>query len=331
MALISVIIPYYNVESYIDQCLASVVNQTHKALQIILVNDGSVDGSHRIAQTYAEQDSRITIVEQSNRGLSAARNTGLKYVEGDYVFYLDSDDYLEEYAIEVLLRKAVKYKADVVQGNFYYDYEDHLLINKSQNQEDVVYNRYQAMEALLDHTIIMNFAWGKLIKAPLAKSVLFPEGKYFEDTLWQTQIIHQTEVYVTTNVPILYYLQRSSGISGEISTKHLDKLDGEHKRLQFIKKHYPKLFYKAFTKFNKLILQIQNLTNQLLSNDQLLFEKKIEELKSYWKLDKVFKIRYMIKKIYLLEFFFKQYVRVVSKLKFYKNWEKIPKRNKVVV
>jgi glycosyltransferase involved in cell wall biosynthesis len=326
MALISVIIPYYNVESYIDQCLASVVNQTHKALQIILVNDGSVDGSHRIAQTYAEQDSRITIVEQSNQGLSAARNTGLKYVEGDYVFYLDSDDYLEEYAIEVLFKKAVIYKADVVQGNFYYDYKNHLLINKSQNQEDVVYNSYQAMDALLDHTIIMNFAWGKLLKAPLAKSILFPEGKYFEDTLWQTQIIHETEVYVTTNVPILYYLQRSSGISGFFSLRNLDQLKGEHDRLGFIKEHYPKLSLKALAKFNQKIFQFKNNLHRLPINDQLVFERELSYYIKYWELKSVFNMKYFIRqfkysnKIFLILNKFEN--KINNKIK----WAKIKKQ-----
>lgn len=325
--IVTLIIPFYNVDEYIEKCLSTVVQQTYKDLQIILVNDGSQDGSHHIAKTFAVKDDRICIVEQANQGLSAARNAGLNYVKGDYVFFLDSDDYLEEFAIEILLNKAIKYNADVVQGNFYYDYKNHLLLNTTQKHEDVVYHRAQAIHALLDHTVIMNFAWGKLIKTSIAKSLLFPVGKFFEDTLWQTQLIHQSTIYVTTNIPILYYLQRGTGISGNFSLRNLDQLEGEHNRLIFIKEHYPVLLQKALQKFYQKVILYNKLIIKLSTDEQLVFEDQIAYYLKLWELQNRFKFVHFISNQRFLSVILKIYLKLENVAFGQQQWLKISKEH----
>ena len=252
---ISIIIPIYNVEDYIRKCLQSVLDQTYASFQAILVNDGSTDHSVEICEEMVAGDSRFILIPQENRGLSAARNTGLHYVKGDYVLYLDSDDSLVPNALELLLGAAQKYGADIVQGNFYYDYPDYLLLNEQQKHEETVYTRDDAMTALLEHKTIMNFAWGKLISAVLAKKHQFPEGKYFEDTCWKAKLIHDCTTYAALKAPVLYYLQRPSSISGKFSIRNLDQLDAEIERLQFLKQNYPacaqQAFYVLYSKFRQ--------------------------------------------------------------------------------
>lgn len=279
MPKISIIIPIYNVEEYLFKSLNSVLNQTFKDFEVIMVNDGSTDSSVEIAQTFVEKDSRFQLVNQENKGLSGARNTGLKSVNGDFVFYLDSDDYLTPNALELLFNASQKYEADAVQGNFYYDYSDYLLLNKQQDENEIVYSRDEAMMALLEHKIVLNFAWGKLIKKDLALQFQFPEGKYFEDTFWMAQLIHCCTKYIALNKPILYYLQRNSGISGGFSIRNLDQLELEVKRLEFIKSNYSEKHYqKALKLLIEKIIQHNRLIQYLNTNDALIYKEKLDAI-----------------------------------------------------
>ena len=117
--LISVIIPVYNVEQYLSKCLDSVVNQTYKNLEVILVDDGSTDNSGKICDEFALKDNRIIVIHKSNGGLSSARNEGLKFAKGQYVGFVDSDDYIEIGMYEKLLEVSLKYGSDVVCSNYY--------------------------------------------------------------------------------------------------------------------------------------------------------------------------------------------------------------------
>lgn len=284
---ISIIIPIYNVKNYLSHCLDSVIQQTYENIEVILVNDGSTDESVRIAEEYVQKDNRIRLIHQENKGLSGARNTGLKEAKGDYVFYLDSDDKLVSNALELLLDAAEKHHADVVQGNFYYDYPDHLLLNQQQQKEVEVYNRNEAMWALLEHKTVLNFAWGKLIKTDLAKKHEFPEGKFYEDTFWKSQIIHDCTIYVSLKEPIHYYLQRPSGISGGFSIRNLDQLDGEVERLKFLEKNYPSSYVQqAMLLLLHKVQQHSKLLNHLEKEDAEKYKRKLIELEELFQLEK---------------------------------------------
>ncbi|WP_271424744.1 glycosyltransferase family 2 protein [Aequorivita sinensis] len=286
---ISIVIPIYNVEKYLKRCLDSVKNQTYNNFEVILVNDGTTDLSASIAEDFVRVDDRFKLIHQENKGLSGARNTGLKEAKGDYVFYLDSDDILVDTALELLVNAAVKYQADVVQGNFYYDYPEYLLLNQQQQKEIEVYNKKEAMSALLEHKTVLNFAWGKLIKRELAQKHTFPVGKFYEDTFWKYKIIHDLEKYVALKQPILYYLQRGSAISGAFSIRNIDQLEGELQRLEFLKKHYPKQFeILALKLLNHKVQHHYSLLSTLTDKEQKLYKERLEDIEATFRLKEKF-------------------------------------------
>lgn len=288
-SFISLIIPIYNVEDYLLKCLESVRNQRYTYFEAILVNDGATDSSAKIAEKFMEDDNRFRLIHQENKGLSGARNTGLREAKGDYVFYLDSDDILVDTALELLVNAAVKYQADVVQGNFYYDYPEFLLLNQQQKKEIQVYNKKEAMLALLEHKTVLNFAWGKLIKTDLAKKHEFPEGKFYEDTFWKYKVIHDAKKYVALKQPVLYYLQRGSAISGAFSIRNLDQLEGEVQRLKFIKAHYPTKFeVQALKLLNHKVQHHYSLLSTLTDKEQKLYKERLEDIEATFRLKEKF-------------------------------------------
>ena len=235
---ISVIIPVYNVQKYLSRCLESLYSQRNDTIEIILVNDGSTDESLNICQRYADIHSNTIIIDKENGGLSDARNAGTKAAIGDFIYYLDSDDWLAPDAIKSLYEFAIDNDCEIVQGGFYYAYNDHLLFdNKYKNP--FVLNRHEAMLELIKNDYIKNFAWGKLYRADIVKKHPFPKGKYYEDSYWQHLIVHKCKRYGVVPTPLYYYRQRNSGISGEFSLKNLDLLRGYEERSVFVQEHYP--------------------------------------------------------------------------------------------
>lgn len=289
MNLISVIIPVYNVEAYFSRCIKSVINQTYTQLEIIIVNDGSTDGSGVLCDKFSEKDCRISVIHRSNRGLSDARNYGTEVAQGDYIFYLDSDDYLSLDCLKKLYNAILEHDAEVAQTNFYYDYPDYLLYNKSLNGKDKVFTREEAMQGLLEQQVIKNFAWGKLIRADIAKEHSFPKGKYFEDTFWKFNIIHECKKYVALAKPMLYYLQRPASISGTFSLRNLDLLEGELQRLAFIKKYYSKKHEQhALELLHHKVTHDQRLLNRLVKDDQQKYIERLAEIEDELKLKERF-------------------------------------------
>jgi len=289
MPLISIVIPIYNVEEYLVDCLSSVKDQTYTNFEAIVVNDGTTDSSAEITEEVIRGDTRFRMIHQKNKGLAGARNTGLKEAKGEFLFYLDSDDVLTKIALELLVNAAIEYQADVVQGNFYYDYPDYLLLNKQQKEGVAVYNREEAMWALLEHKTVLNFAWGKLIRIDLAQKHTFPEGKQLEDTFWKYKIIHDVETYVALKQPVLYYLQRESSISSAFAIWNLDQLEGEMLRLEFVKKHYPKQYEdQALKLLHHKVTHHYNLLHHLEEEDRQVYRNRLEMIEAELQLKEKF-------------------------------------------
>ena len=241
---ISIIIPIYNVEPYLRKCIDSIGLLGHEDIEIILVNDGSTDGSRTICEEYAKRWDNVELINKENGGLSDARNWGTEKAEGDYIYYLDSDDWLVPEAIETLYRFAKENDCEVVQGGFYYAFEDHLEFDDRWIKDDdkpFVLGREDAMRELMKNEFVKNFAWGRLYKTDIAKKHQFPFGKFFEDSYWQHLITHETERYGVIPAPLYYYRQRKDSISGKSGNKLLDLLYGLETQLVFIKEHYPGL------------------------------------------------------------------------------------------
>lgn len=264
MDKVSVIIPVYNVEKYISKTIESVCNQTYENIEIILVDDGSTDKSSKICDELAKKDNRISVIHQDNQGLSAARNVGTAIATGDFIFYLDGDDYLEKNCLEKLLEVADD--CSLVIGSYFYTYSDHEDVADIQYLEKSVLNTDEAMHDLLVGKI-QNFAWGKLIKSDIAKKHSFPQGKLFEDTYWAHYIINECETVTITNIPVLHYRQRDNSISYTMDIKRLDILDGWSDRAEFVEKNYPQ-FYTEYMQF---------IASSFLSLSWLVFTKMKKE------------------------------------------------------
>ena len=253
---ISVIIPVYNVEDYLTECVDSVLNQTYKNYEILLIDDGSTDKSSQICDAYSEKNNKINVIHTENKGLSAARNLGTEKAKGEYVFYLDSDDYVENNVLERMIKIVEQDNVDIVCGNFMYTYSDRTVIAIKEEKEYEVLDTYSAMEQLVKGEKIQNFAWGKLIKKEIAQNHKFPVGKLFEDMYWTHYVIDQAEKVAIDYKSFVYYRQRDNSISYSFNIKSLDQLDGMMQRKEFIEKRYPEFLknYKEMMVKNSLNL-----------------------------------------------------------------------------
>ncbi|MEQ2525821.1 glycosyltransferase [Robertmurraya yapensis] len=255
---VSVIVPIYKVEKYIHQCVKSIVNQTYPNLEIILVNDGSPDHCGKIAEQYAEQDNRVTVIHKENGGLSDARNAGTKYVTGEYTLFVDSDDWLALDMIEKLVNISLTYQADVVQSAFYYAFEQYLLFDHryfSKTAPPLILDNQSLMFELVTNEKVKNFAWGKLYKSRLIQDIPFKKGVLFEDVFWAHQVMQRVNTYVLLHEPYVYYRQRSDSIVATYTPRNLDILKGLIERHFFIEKHYKDLTNDSYKMIFKTSLQ----------------------------------------------------------------------------
>jgi len=259
--IVTIIIPVYNILSFLDKCLDSVCKQTYKELEIILVDDGSTDGSAIACDQWSSTDNRIKVYHKKNGGLSDARNYGLSKATGSYIIYLDGDDWIAINAVEKLVHTAQEYHADFIQAGYYYAYENYLLVyNEPTNI--IEYNKENALKELISNGRIKNFVWGSLIKRELALQVPFIKGRYFEDSFWKYQIMELSNKFVYVAIPLFYYRQRPQSISGSFTLKNIDLLIGIEKRLQFIQKNYPQLFNLALNKYWNLTFNYMLIAQQ---------------------------------------------------------------------
>ncbi|WP_164470902.1 glycosyltransferase family 2 protein [Vaginisenegalia massiliensis] len=222
---ISVVIPIYNVEKYLPRCLDSVVNQSYRDLQIILVNDGSSDQSLAIAQAYADKDERIELISQENQGLSAARNTGMRLVKGDYLAFVDSDDWLELDAFSYLLDAMDRYQVDMVVAGLQRKSSTSQATEQAPIQEQV-FNQEDYMRRYfkIGSQTTEYYAWNKLYKTDLVKDITYPVGLTSEDVLATFEMVLKAQNILVSNKVIYNYFRNDAGITGAFSAKDFDLL-----------------------------------------------------------------------------------------------------------
>lgn len=212
--LVSVIIPIYNTEKYLRKCLESAVNQTYKNIEIICVIDGSPDKSITICQEYKSKDPRIKVINKSNGGLSSARNEGLKNCNGNYITFLDSDDYLDHYAIEHMIITIINYNVDIVCIDKYDVDENCNVLYELNNSNSIsILNTEDFLKGLCGRNI--NCAvWGKIFKRDLFENVIFNESRLNEDFLLLSEmLIAKKKKIIIDSYKGYYYLERSNSIS----------------------------------------------------------------------------------------------------------------------
>ena len=206
MPKVSVIVPIYNVEKYLEKCINSLLSQTLEDIQIILVNDGSKDNSGNIAREYEKNNkNRIIYVEKENGGLSDARNYGLKYATGDFIAFLDSDDYIEKNAYEKMYNKAIEENADYVECDFIWEFPNKIRVDKQYP--------YKNKKEMLSFVRVV--AWNKLIKSQLItdNNLEFPKGLRYEDVEFTYKLIPFVNKFAYVDKPFIHYVQREGSIA----------------------------------------------------------------------------------------------------------------------
>lgn len=177
MGKVSIIVPIYNVEKYLSKCIESILSQTYKNIEIILVNDGSLDNSAQICDEYAKKDDRIIVIHKANGGVSSARNAGLDIATGKYIGFVDPDDYIENNMYELMVNKIEKYKADIAICGYDYINENYTIERYYHIQQDEILTQKQFMSMQFDMPpTIRHVVWNKLFIAKTLKKIRFPEG-----------------------------------------------------------------------------------------------------------------------------------------------------------
>ena len=213
--LISIIIPVYKVEKYLEKCIESVLKQTYTNLQVILVDDGSPDNCGKICDEYAKKDSRIEVIHKVNGGLSDARNVGIAKAKGKYIGFVDSDDYIKEDMYEILINLIKEYDADVSICNLYDVIEGKEYIRNKENGIKE-YNRIDILKEVLLDKNIQSYAWNKLYKKELFNEIKYPIGKKYEDIGTTFYIFEKCNKVVVTSKPEYYYLKRADSLVNNV-------------------------------------------------------------------------------------------------------------------
>lgn len=297
MTKVSIVIPVYNVEKYLERCLFSIVNQTYKEIEIILVNDGSKDNSGAICDQFVKKDSRAKVLHQENRGLSEARNTGLRNVTGDYVMFLDSDDWLEFDAIEFLLGQAISQNADMVVGGVFrtsnvVEHPKNTPVSYLLTQEEYA-KRYFKIES----QTIEYYVWNKLYRRRVVEGIEFPSGFFAEDVPTMFRYILNSQTIVVTDKIVYNYFINTSGLTAKFTSKHFDVLKGWDLVCQYANESNNNR-YKEWAQINRYRADLALLTEIALSLDykniRIVYKDQIQSMVDKLKKNKKILLRQAI-------------------------------------
>ena len=241
--LISVIVPVYNVEKYVERCIKTLTQQTYRNIEIIIIDDGSPDNAGIICDELSKKDERIKVIHQKNQGLSGARNTGIDEARGEYLLFVDSDDWVHEDMVEVLYHLLVDNNAQIAAcGTEIVDDKGHIAYFSDDLEEIKVFSTEEAMIELPLDERIRNVAWNKLYKKELFNDIRFPVGMIFEDIATTYRLIDKAEIIVYCGKPLYcYYKSENSILRSEFSLKWFDKVTACKMRAEYYQIHYPEI------------------------------------------------------------------------------------------
>ena len=241
--LISVIVPIYNVERYLRRCVESILNQSYKNLEIILVDDGSLDNCPRLCDEYKMKDNRIKVIHKENGGLSDARNAGMEVATGKYISFIDSDDWIENSMLEDMLNRMNDDESDVVSCGVKWVKDNGDLIRKVTVDSEIILNKKESLKEIIYDGLLKQHVWNKLYKAEIIQEIPFEKGKYHEDIFWSYLVFANVERVSIMTESFYCYVQRQESIMGEgYSSKRLDALDAMLKRCEYMKSYFPDLY-----------------------------------------------------------------------------------------
>jgi glycosyltransferase involved in cell wall biosynthesis len=245
--LISVIVPIYNVERYLEKCIESIINQTYQNLEIILVDDGSTDKSGEIVDRYIQADNRIRVIHKINGGLSDARNHGLDIAQGNCIAFVDSDDYIDRNMIKILKQNMDSCNADISFCSFTWDYEENT------NEETVYSNDIEKYQGINKWMLLYNnnletvVAWNKLYKKNIFSNIRYALGILHEDEEIIHKILERAGIVCYTNDKLYHYIKRNDSIVSNYTAKHFrDATMALYNRMKFFENiKYKELVYHA--------------------------------------------------------------------------------------
>lgn len=279
---ISIIVPIYNVEKYLDRSVDSLINQTYKNIEIILVDDGTKDSSGLIADKRAKEDSRIVVIHKKNGGLGSARNSGMKVATGDYLLFLDSDDYIENNTVEEMVKEAEKGYDIVCCGFDRVDEETKKVY--SQEMISMPFDELDINKDTIMETAFLNpSGWGKLFKKEIIENVYFSEDKRaIEDTLFYLEIMPKTKKIKYIKKIMWHYMVREDSLIMSITEEKADLFESD---LLNIKKKYESSNYCSeymdYLAAQVFIHNCISIPSRLYNNKEVNISNRIKHIKQY--------------------------------------------------
>lgn len=272
--MISVIVPVYKVEQFLDRCISSIASQKYTDLEIILIDDGSPDSCGIICDKWAEKDSRIRVVHKTNGGLSDARNAGLKIAEGEYISFVDSDDWVSPDFFQQLYNTVQKENCDIVECEIIRttgkEISNHIVETITE-----CYKTEEALKLLIEDRIFRQHVWNKLYRREVIDGILFAKGKTHEDEFWTYQVFGKAKRIVKISAPVYFYFQRPGSIMGmKYSLQRLDALEAKVARQKYIDENYPQLSVVAKLNLFSSCIYSGQMTLKYLQGDEREESKK---------------------------------------------------------
>lgn len=278
--MISVIVPVYKVEKYLDKCVQSILSQTYRDFELILVDDGSPDECGKKCDYYAKENKKIIVIHKKNGGLSDARNAGTKIARGKYITYIDSDDYVSKDYLQTLVSLKEKYDADIVVTGLAV-FKEGTTPSEINKGKVYFYTGIQALEKMLYQNTLDTSACAMLLPADIAKKYQFPKGKYHEDEFTTYKYYSSVDRVIVATKKQYFYLQREGSIMHAFGQASIDELDAADNLVKFCENEYPKLVpaaqSKKFSDYCQVLLADANLQQEKLN----VYKRIIDYLDEY--------------------------------------------------
>lgn len=260
--LVSIVVPIYNVEKMLRRCIESILLQTYDNTEVILVDDGSTDNSGKIADEYKRTNSKINVIHKENGGLSDARNEGIKVAQGEYICFIDSDDFIHKRYVEILLNACEEKSCDIAVCD--YISVDDIQAEKIDTGEEVrensisVYNSIDMLHRLYNETYASTVvAWNKLYKRSIFENIVYPVGKIHEDEATTYKLLYKADKVAVLDSKLYFYYQNMDSITRKkYNIKRLDILTAVEERREFYKENgLEELFFEDSYKYLDKILR----------------------------------------------------------------------------
>lgn len=313
--MISIIVPVYNVESCLERCVNSLVNQKYKDIEIILVDDGSTDGSAELCDKLQQRDERIYVIHKENGGLSSARNAGINVARGDYYAFVDSDDFVERDMYETMYEAIKKSGKDIASCGRFVDIFGEYCNQEFTLDSERIYSREDAMREILFLEKIDVAAWDKLYKKKLFQDIRYPEGKISEDAAVIFDILEKSNGIIHVGKPLYHYVFRKNSITkSKYSEKKHDVISNLHHTETFLSNNHPNLMkeYEVYCAINVggLLLDMEmdpgarKNYSEHYAEYRTIFYKTVKEALRTNRINKKMKIRLFALKTHTIKVFF---------------------------